>query len=313
MPRMKTKMNRREFLRMSAVAAGVMSSARTMAAVNPPADPLRKMIPSSGEMIPVIGMGSWQTFHVGDNPDDRARCVEILRVFFERGGGMIDSSPMYGSSEEVIGHCLAELDAPEGLFSATKVWTPFLVRGKTQIENSFRLWGAERLDLYQVHNLVDWEEHLETLGGMKDEGRIRYVGVTTSHGRRHSEIETLLKTRELDFVQLTYNLRHREAERRLLPLARERGVAVIANRPYDRGGLFDELEGRPVPEWAVEAGMTDWPQFLLKFAVSHPAVTCAIPATSQVQHMRENMAAGLGELPDAKLREKMIRWRDDNL
>lgn len=305
-------MKRREFLRASALAATAALPLRPLrAATAAPRDLLRKTIPSSGEKIPVVGMGTWRTFNVGDDPGARARCVEILRTFFNRGGGMIDSSPMYGSSEEVVGHCLAALGAPDGLFSATKVWTPLFASGKRQVENSFLLWGAERFDLFQVHNLVDWEEHLETLNALKDEGRIRHVGVTTSHGRRHEELENLLKTQALDFVQLTYNLRHREAEERLLPLARDRGVAVIANRPYDRGALPDSLKNRPVPEWAVEAGMTNWPQFLLKFAVSHPAVTCAIPATSQIPHMRENMDAGRGALPDIRMRNRMASWFDN--
>ena len=267
--------------------------------------PLTRAIPSTGERIPVIGMGTWITFNVGRDEALRAQRVEVLRAFFDNGGGMIDSSPMYGSSEEVVGHCLSRLGAHPGLFSATKVWTPFTSQGEEQMADSERLWGLARLDLQQVHNLVSWESHLQTLFAAKAEGRVRYVGVTTSHGSRHGALASIMESQPVDFVQLTYNAVDREAEARLLPLAAERGIAVIANRPFRRGALPDRLAGRPLPGWAASIGAASWPQVLLKFVVSHPAVTCAIPATSRVDHMTENMGAARGPLPDPELRRRI--------
>ncbi len=273
--------------------------------------PLTRPIPASGETLPVIGMGSWITFDVGGDQAARDQRVEVLRAFFDAGGAMIDSSPMYGTSEEVIGDALARLDDKATLFSATKVWTPSARRGPEQMEASRRLWGVERFDLLQVHNLVEWEGHLETLKAWKAAGRVRYLGLTTSHGRRHAALERLMTTEPLDFVQFTYNLVDREAERRLLPLAAERGLAVIINRPFRRGALFDAFGRKPLPAWASEIDCANWAQFFLKFVVSHPAVTCAIPATSRVDHMRENMGAAYGRLPDPKLRQRMRRYVED--
>jgi len=266
---------------------------------------LAKPIPSSGERLPAIGMGTWITFNVGDDPQALGVRAEILRAFFAAGGGMIDSSPMYGSAEAVVGKTLAVLDRPAGLFSATKVWTDSGDHGPAEIAESQRLWGVERFDLLQIHNLLAWPAHLETLKAMKADGRLRYLGVTTSHGRRHAELEQIMESEAIDFVQLTYNIADREAEDRLLPLAVERGIAVIANRPLRGGELVARTKGHPLPGWAAEIGCTGWPQVLLKFIVSHPAVTCAIPATSQVAHMRENMGAGLGPMPDAALCRRM--------
>lgn len=273
-----------------------------------PPDLIRRAIPKTGEKLPVIGMGSWITFNVGNDPALRADRVEVLRTFFDRGGAVIDSSPMYGSSEEVIGHCLARLENDRALFAATKVWTPFQWLGKKQMAESERLWGTRRFDLMQVHNLVDWEAHLETLTDWKDRGRIRYIGMTTSHGERHAEMEEIMRTRPIDFVQLTYNILDRDAEARLLPLAAERRLGVIANRPFRQGHLIDRLQSYPLPPWADEFGAATWPQFLLKFIVAHPAVTCAIPATSRVDHMRENMGACVGRLPDPATRTRMVQY-----
>lgn len=269
---------------------------------------LTRPIPASGEPLPVIGMGSWITFNVGSDDYLRARRVEVLRAFFAEGGAVIDSSPMYGSSEAVIGDCLQRLGRPRPLFAATKVWTPLQWLGVKQMEASRELWGVERFDLMQIHNLVDWETHLETLADWKARGRVRYVGITTSHGRRHREFETIMAGRPLDCVQFTYNILDREAERRLLPLAAERGLAVIVNRPFRRGALFDYFQHRPLPAWAGEIDCANWAQFFLKFIVSHPAVTCAIPATSRVDHMRENIGAARGRLPDPELRRRMVRY-----
>lgn len=268
---------------------------------------LTKAIPVSGEQIPVIGMGTWQTFDVDDDAEDRARCVKILESFFKRGGGMIDSSPMYGSSQEVIGHCLAKLKPHPGLFSATKVWIVGKSFGIGQMEDSQYLWGIPRFDLMQIHNMLNWRTHIETLKEWKEQGRIRYIGITTSHGRRHDELEKALLEEDFDFVQFTYNVVDREVEQRLLPLARERGIAVIINRPFQRGALFDRVRNIPLPDFAAEIDCANWAQFFLKFIVSHPAVTCAIPATSQVPHMQENMDAAYGRLPDPAMRERMFQ------
>jgi diketogulonate reductase-like aldo/keto reductase len=269
---------------------------------------IRKPVPSSDEAMPVIGLGSSRTFNVGDNIAARNTCTEVIRHFLDAGGRMIDSSPMYGSSQPVIGYALNKLDRSSEVFSADKVWISASSKGRQQMEASRQYWGVTRFDLMQVHNLVSWQAHLETLYEMKAAGDIRYVGITTSHGRRHKEFEKVMKNHDLDFVQFSYNLVDREAERRLLPLAAERGIAVIVNRPFQRGDLIDRLEGHPLPGWASEIGCTNWPQFLLKFIVSHPAVTCAIPATSQVEHVKENMGACYGALPGAEMRTRMIGY-----
>jgi len=262
-------------------------------------------IPSSGEKLPVIGLGTYITFNVGPSEPLRQERCRVLQEFLDLGGGLVDSSPMYGSSEEVLGYCLRRTSKNDRLFSATKVWTGRTSEGPVQVSESEKLWGLERLDLEQVHNLVNREAHLRTLQAMKEEGRIRYTGVTTSHGRRHRELEAVLRNEPVDFVQLTYNILDRETEERLIPLAAERGVAVIANRPYRGGSLMDRYQREPFPEWAREAGMRNWAEYFLKYIVSLPGVTCAIPATSKVAHLRENMGALHGPLPDARLRHRM--------
>ncbi len=269
---------------------------------------LEKGIPATGERLPVIGMGSWITFDVGDDQALRDRRLEVLQAFFDAGGAVIDSSPMYGSSEAVIGYCLARIPNRQALFSATKVWTLSRWLGSGQMKASRQLWGTERFDLMQIHNMLDWETHLETLLEWKAQARLRYIGITTSHGRRHEALEKVMAAQPFDFVQFTYNILDREAERRLLPLAAERGLAVIVNRPFRRGALFDRFERHPLPGWAGDFDCANWAQFFLKFIVSHPAVTCAIPATSQADHMRENMGAAYGRLPDPEMRERMIRY-----
>jgi diketogulonate reductase-like aldo/keto reductase len=271
------------------------------------AEGLQRRIPSSGEALPAIGLGSWITFNVGTDTAARAQCVEVVRAFFAQGGRMIDCSPMYGSSQPTIGHALARLGHPAALFSAEKVWTGDGARGAAQIEATRAHWGVARFDLLQVHNLLAWEQHLPRLVEMKAAGRLRYVGITTSEGRRHAEVERLMRTQPLDFVQFSYNLLDREAEARLLPLAQERGIAVIVNRPFREGELLRQLARHRLPGWAAEIGCRHWAQVALKFIVSHPAVTCAIPATSQVEHLLQNMAALHGPLPDAALRARMAR------
>lgn len=262
-------------------------------------------IPATGERLPLVGLGSWITFNVGDDKALRDGCTQVMGAFFAAGGRLIDSSPMYGSSQEVIGAGLHELGMPRALFAADKVWVGSRARGVAQIEQSRRNWQVPRFDLLQVHNLLDWEAHLPTLFAMKAEGRLRYVGITTSHGRRHDELEAIMRKQPLDFVQVTYNAVDRDVENRILPLARDRGMAVIVNRPFQGGELIQRLQAIPLPAWAEAAGASSWAQFLLRFIISHPAVTCAIPATTRVEHVRENLAAAASPLPDEGLRRRM--------
>ncbi len=269
---------------------------------------LKKPVPGNDKGLPVIGMGTWQTFNVGSDPRLLEARTEVVREFFRLGGGLIDSSPMYGSAPDVVGYALEQLGIPDSLFSAEKVWSPAGGSAQDQVADLAERWGVKRFDLVQVHNLSDWREHLAALKNMKAEGKIGYVGITTSHGRRHGEFEQIMTSEAIDFVQLTYNITHREAERRLLPLAEEKGIAVIANRPYDGGGLIKRLKRRDekLPQWArEECGCRTWADFLLKFIVSHPAVNCAIPATTRVEHMTENMLAGQGIMPSSSARKRM--------
>jgi diketogulonate reductase-like aldo/keto reductase len=253
----------------------------------------------------VIGLGSWITFNVGNDPVARAACAAVMRGFFDAGGRLIDSSPMYGSSQEVIGYGLQKLGMRSRVFAADKVWIAGGSRGPAQIEASRANWNVPRFDLLQVHNLLSWEEHLPTLFAMKAAGALRYVGITTSEGRRHRDVESIMRAHPLDFVQVTYNALDREVEARILPLARDRGIAVIVNRPFRQGALIDAVGRRPLPAWAAEIGCANWAQVLLKFIVSHPAVTCAIPATTNVAHVRENMGAALGPFPDEAMRRRI--------
>ncbi len=298
-----------------AVLHGVLAGAALMAA--PPrawaqsGEGAVRRIPSTGETIPPVGLGTWITFNVGDDAGLREECAAVMRAFFQAGGGMIDSSPMYGSAQAVVGDGLRTLGHPEGLFAADKVWISSGGRGPSQIEQSRRLWDVPRFDLLQVHNLLSWQEHLKTLFEMKAAGRLRYVGITTSEGRRHDLFEEIMRGQPLDFVQVTYNILDREVEDRILPLAADRGMGVIVNRPFQQGVLLRRLSGRPLPSWAGDAGAASWAQFVLKFIISHPAVTVAIPATSQVAHVRENMAAMAGPMPDAAMRRRMADYVRD--
>ncbi|MDP1525160.1 MAG: aldo/keto reductase [Rhodocyclaceae bacterium] len=273
-----------------------------------PLRPTTRAIPSSGEAIPLVGLGTWITFNVGNDRAARDASADVLRAFFAAGGRLIDSSPMYGSAQEVIGYGLAKLGRPAAVFSADKVWISDGDQSRPQMDTSRRLWGVPRFDLMQVHNLLSWEEHLPTLFAMKAAGQLRYVGITTSHGRRHGDMERIMASQPLDFVQLTYNLVDREVEQRLLPLALERGIAVLVNRPFQQGALLERLAPRPLPAWAAEIDCASWAQFALKFVISHPAVTCAIPATTRVDHVRENLAAAGRRMPDAAMRARMASF-----
>lgn len=265
----------------------------------------QRRIPSSGQAVPAVGLGSWITFNVGDDPLLREDCVEVMAAFVEEGGGMIDCSPMYGSSQDTIGYGLERLGRPGSVFSAEKVWTNGVDDGPSQIAQTSQKWGLSRFDLLQVHNLVAWEGHLDTLFGMKAAGELGYVGITTSHGRRHDLLERIMESQPIDFVQLTYNVLDRDAEARLLPLAREKGIGVIVNRPFQGGALTRRLRNAPLPEALREIGAGSWAQVLLKYILSEPAVTVAIPATTQVAHLRENKAAARGPLPDPALRAQI--------
>ena len=275
------------------------------------AAPLVRPASAAAGPVPKVGMGTWLTFDVRpENADARAQRVEVVRAFLAGGGRMIDSSPMYGMAEDVLGHCLDALDHPP-VHAASKVWIPATDFGPEQMEASRKLWGIERFDLMQVHNLLSYEGHIETLRAMKAAGEVGAIGVTTSHGRRHEALAEIIERDDsLDSVQLTYNMADREAEARLLPMAAERGLQVIVNRPFRRGALIRAVAGKPLPDWAAEIGAASWPQFLLLWAISHPAVSVAIPATSQVDHMRENMAVLDAPLPDAAMRERMSAWFD---
>jgi len=298
--------SRRTFIKLAAASSALFATGTTKALATPTL--LRRPIPKSGELIPAIGMGTWVTFNVGDNISLRDQRTDVLKTFFDLGGGMIDSSPMYGSAEDVMGYSLAKLSNTQGMLSATKIWTSSKDEGRSQINDSFRLWGLKKFDLFQVHKLLNWEEHLDTLRERRAAGQIRYIGITTSHGSRHSEMARTMETQDIDFVQFTYNVEDRDAEDRLLPLAADKGIAVIINRPFQRGTLTSRFEGKPLPTWASEYGITSWAQYLLKFVVSHPAVTCAIPATSKVEHMKENMNVLQTRLPDIKDRQRMLDY-----
>jgi aryl-alcohol dehydrogenase-like predicted oxidoreductase len=268
---------------------------------------LTRIIPRTGEELPVVGLGTWQTFDVGPEESDRAPLREVLRRFFAAGGRVIDSSPMYGRAEEVVGDLIAELTPIPGPFLATKVWTRGREAGEAQMTESLRRLRQTQVDLMQVHNLVDVRAHLPTLNAWKEAGRIRHVGITHYATSAFDELEQLLATEPLDFVQLPYSLASREAEQRLLPAAAAHGAAVLVMRPFEEGELFRAVKGRALPDWAAEIGCTRWSQVFLKFILSHPAVTAVLPATSNPDHLAENVRAGTGRLPDARLRRRMIQ------
>jgi aryl-alcohol dehydrogenase-like predicted oxidoreductase len=297
---------RRDVLRLIAgcgILAGVSRKARAQSPTL-----LKRKIPRSGEMLPAVGVGTWQTFDVGANAPERAELKEVLRLLVEGGGSVIDSSPMYGRAEAVVGDLSAEAGLRGKLFLATKIWTSGRDSGIRQMETSLRLMRAERMDLMQVHNLKDVAVHARTLREWKDAGRIRYAGITHYHAGAYAELERLVKTREWDFAQFNYSMAERDAEKRLLPLCAEAGVAVIVNRPFSQASLFPRVKGRTLPVWAAEFDCASWAQFFLKYILSHPAVTCAIPGTRRIAHLKDNLQAGQGRLPDAKTRRRMVEY-----
>ena len=293
-------MRRREFL--GALAGLAVSGAAAGAAMH------ARRIPASGEALPVIGLGTWQTFDVGADAAARASLQEVLRILFDAGARVVDSSPMYGTSESVVGDLCAALGACAPLFLATKVWTRGREDGIRQMQRSLERMRAAPLDLLQVHNLVDVETHTRTLLAWKAEQRVRYVGITHYTASAHAEVERWLRTRQYDFVQINYSLEEPHAADRLLPLAAQLGVAVMVNRPFATAGMFARVRGKPLPPWAAELGIASWAQYFLKWIVSHPAVTCVIPATSKPAHMKDNVAAGFGPLPGEAERRRMAQY-----
>ncbi|HEY2801093.1 MAG TPA: aldo/keto reductase [Chthoniobacterales bacterium] len=269
--------------------------------------PITRAIPASGEKLPVVGLGTWQTFDVGDSPDDQAPLKEVLTRFVQLGGKVIDSSPMYGRAEKVIGELTSDLHLRDSLFFATKVWTSGKQAGIDSMKRSFARLRVKRLDLMQVHNLVDVETQLATMRAWKAEGRIRYLGITHYVDSAFPEVEKILRREKLDFLQINYSISDRAAEERLLPLARDRGIAVLVNRPFATGDLFARVRAKPLPDWATEFDCKSWAQFFLKWIIANPAVTCAIPATAKVPHLEDNMGAGRGRLPDEKMRQRMVQ------
>ncbi len=290
---------------MTGITAGALCSYRPLALTQSTHSKL--LLLKSGSIIPPIGMGTWLTFNLTSPPEAVAERQKVLNEFYAAGGGMIDSSPMYGQSETLIGQLRNPQTEKDRLFSATKIWTPLSAHGRAQLKSSHDLWKEPVLDLVYVHNLLNWESHLKTLQAAKDARKVRYIGLTTSHGRRHEQMENLIKTQNIDAVQFSYNILDRAAENRLLPAAKDNGLSVIINRPFMTGGLFRQVKDQLIPEWAKqELNIESWAAFFLKFVTSHPAVTIAIPATSQPAHMKENMLALAGPMPTARQRQKMI-------
>jgi diketogulonate reductase-like aldo/keto reductase len=297
-------LSRRALLR-AALSAGVVALTGEFAMGD---TLIRKPIPKTGELLPVVGLGTWQTFDVGSTKPARDPLKAVMREFVRAGGRVIDSSPMYGNSEAVTGELAHDLSLQKQLFLATKVWTSGRDAGMRQMEESFRRLRIQIMDLMQVHNLVDYRTHLETLRQWKSEGKVRYVGVTHYTASAYDELARVIAREDLDFVQINYSLAEREAEKRILPLAAEKQLAVLVNRPFAQGQIFRRAGGKPLEAWAKEIGCASWAQFSLKFIISHPAVTCAIPATAKVDHLTDNMRGGLGPMPDAATRERMARY-----
>ena len=294
---------RRTLAALAALGAGAaLEPSIAMAQARPV---VMRPIPATGEQLPVVGLGSWITFNVGDDPLGRDACADVMRAFVDAGGRVIDSSPMYGSSQDTIGYGLRKGRLAPRVFAADKVWISSGAEGRDQIERSRRKWQVARFDLLQVHNLLAWQAHLPTLFAMKAAGQLRYVGITTSEGRRHDVVAEIMRTQPIDFVQVTYNPVDRDVEERILPLAHDRGIAVIVNRPFRQGALVHALARTPLPPWAAEIDCTSWAQLVLKFIVSHPSVTCAIPATTRVDHGLENVNAATGRMPDAAMRQRI--------
>ena len=300
------RLSRRKFLQVLALLGSASAGLPLVAQGSK--SMLMKAIPSSGEKIPVIGMGSSGTFEIGDNQKARAKLTKVLQTFFDQGGTVIDTSPMYGSSEQVLGALLVNVQNTQSMFMATKVWTQGREEGIAQMQRSMALLRRPILDLIQIHNLLDWETHWKTLRQWKQQGKVRYIGITTHRGYDHDQLAYVMENYPIDFIQFSYSIANRKAEQRILPLAAERGIATMVNRPFQRGDMFRSVKGKDLPAWAADIDCNSWGQFFLKFVISHPAVTCTIPATSKVHHMQDNMGAGFGRMPDQQQREQMLDY-----
>jgi diketogulonate reductase-like aldo/keto reductase len=299
------KICRRDVLK-SLSAVAVLSCITKSTAIATAEDKITRNIPGTKELLPVIGVGSSITFDVSPARLEFTELPQVMQAFFEHGGELVDSSPMYGNAESVIGNLVESNKDIDDYFAATKVWTRGKEKGIDQMQASFRNMNVKVMDLMQIHNLLDWKVHLDTLNNWKKKGLIRYTGITTYGGRNHGELINILKTRDVDFVQFTYNVLDRKAEKELFPLVRDKGIGTIINIPFRRGSLFNKVKGKHLPGWANEFDCKSWGQFFLKFIASHPDVTCIIPATTKLNHMVDNMAAGFGRLPDPDTRKRMI-------
>lgn len=299
-------MSRRDFIKTMAVA-GIATVSPSALKANPETI-LKRVIPSSGAPITAIGLGTYRSFDVGSAAEVRGGLAEVLTKFVEFGGQLVDSSPMYGDAETVVGDLAAKTNTQDKLFYATKVWTRGREQGIAEMLTSMQRMRVETMDLMQIHNLMDWQTHIRTLYDWKNQKRIRYIGITHYVNSAFDDLEKIMQTESIDFVQLPYNIVNYEAENRLLPLARDKGIAVIANRPFSQGELFGKVRNKQLPPWAADFDCKSWAQFFLKFILSHPAVTCPIPATSKPKHLIDNMQAGFGKLPDVNTRKKMAEY-----
>jgi len=301
-------MNRRDCLN-QLKALGILS-------LDPHASDMKEMIvkreiPGTGEKLPVVGLGTWQTFDVALSNNESDRLKEVLKILIEQGGTVVDSSPMYGRSEEVVGKLSTELKLNDELFIATKVWTNGKENGIRQMNESLRLLGRKKIELMQVHNLTDWQTHIKTLREWKDAGKLKYIGLTHYADSAHDRLASIIRNEKVDFIQINYNMLDRNAERTLLPVAQERGVAVLINQPFQSGFLFEKVGRKQLPPWASEFDCKSWGQFFLKYILSDPAVTCVIPGTDKPHHILDNMGAGFGRFPNKKQRQEMVKVISD--
>ncbi len=299
---------RREFVQLAAAGGAALVLPGASIAMPPM---IQRAIPKTGELLPIVGLGTWQAFDVPEDDAARGPQREVLQLMYGAGGSVVDASPMYGRAEGVVGDLLTAAETREQTFLATKVWTEGRDRGIAQMEESLRRLRTGTVDLMQIHNLVDWRTQLETLRLWKAAGIFRYIGITHYTSGAIDDLVAIMESEDIDFVQMAYSIGERAVETRLLPVAAERGIAVIANRPYEGGGLFHSVEGEALPEWAAEFDCGSWSQFFLKFILSHPAVTCAIPATADPAHMIDNLGAGTGPLPDRAMRRRMVQFWED--
>jgi diketogulonate reductase-like aldo/keto reductase len=304
---MKYNIKRREAIKLIGCAAATSLITPSLYAINSNTI-MKRTIPSSGEKLPVIGLGTWQTFDVGNNKEKREPLLDVLKTMKRLGGAMIDSSPMYASSETVVGDLTQELGIENSFFYATKVWTEGKNNGVSQMNASFNKMQRKTMDLMQIHNLVDWQTHIKTLRDWKEEGKIRYFGFTHYTNSSHDTLAKLIKQERPDFVQFNYSINERNAEQQLLNVAKDNGTAVIINRPYDGGNLFRSVKGKEIPVWCKDLDINSWGQYFLKYIISHKAVNCVIPGTSKAKHAEDNMKAGYGILPNNKERLQMLNY-----